>query len=179
MKEIIYNYDLLDDELINNKVERVKALIINSKDEILFGYSDNTYQFVGGHVEDGENLMEALTREIREESGIILNNLKILPFLKIKYYSKNYPKDGVNTITINNYFIVRTDLVPNLDNIALTDREINDGYTLKYIAKDKAIDILKESLKVANKVNPVLDTIEAILEFIKISCENGNKEEWQ
>ena len=53
MKEIIYNYDLLDESDINNIVERVKAIIINSNDEILIGYGDKTYQCVGGHVEAG------------------------------------------------------------------------------------------------------------------------------
>ena len=54
MKEIIYNYDNLTDDMLNNKINRAKVLIINSHDEILFGYADKTYQFIGGHVEVGE-----------------------------------------------------------------------------------------------------------------------------
>ena len=179
MKEIIYNYDLLDDREINNEIQRVKALIINNKDEILFGYADKTYQFVGGHVEDGEDLIAALKREVREESGINLDINYLTPFLKIKYYSRNYPKEDLNTLTTNNYFIVRTDLKPNYGNRSLTDYEEEWGYTVKYIPKDKALQILKESLIDAKKKNPVLDTIEAVSEFLKITTDDTRRDEWR
>ena len=38
MKEIIYNEDNLNVNDINNVVERAKAIIVNSKGEILLGY---------------------------------------------------------------------------------------------------------------------------------------------
>ena len=179
MKEIIYNYDLLDDKEINNEIQRVKALIINNKDEILFGYADKTYQFVGGHVEDGEDLITALKREVREESGINLDINYLTPFLKIKYYSRNYPKEDLNTITTNNYFIVRTDLEPNYSNRNLTEYEEEYGYTVKYLHKDKALQILKSSLTDAKKKNPVLDTIEAVSEFLKINADDTRRDEWR
>jgi len=36
------------------------------------GYEDGNYGFVAGHVEEGENFTQGLIREIKEESGIIL-----------------------------------------------------------------------------------------------------------
>ena len=179
MKEIIYNYDLLDDKDINNEVQRVKALIINSNNEILFGYADKTYQFIGGHVEENENLMDALSREIKEESGIDIHFDNLIPFLKIKYYSRNYPKEEFNTLTINNYFVVRTDLAPDINNMCLTDYEKEWHYTVKYVSVDNAIKVLNDSLKDASKKNPVLDTIEAVKEFIKISKDDTRRSEWR
>ena len=179
MKEIIYNYDLLTDSEINNQIQRVKALIINSKNEILFGYADKTYQFVGGHLEKNETLMDSLSREIREESGIEIKFDELRPFLKIKYYSKNYPKKGLNTITTNNYYIVKTDLKPNFDNRKLTDYEKEWGYTVKFVKVDDALRVLEESIKDAKKKNPVLDTIEAIKEYIKICGDDTRRDEWR
>ena len=179
MKEIIYNYDLLDDKDINNQIQRVKALIINSNNEILFGYANKTYQFVGGHLEQNETLMECLSREVKEESGIIIKFDNLLPFLKIKYYSRNYPEEGLNTLTINNYFIVKTDLKPNADKMELTDYEKEWGYTVKYVSLDKALEVLKNSLDDASKKNPVLDTIEAVKEFIKINTDDTRRSEWR
>lgn len=57
MKNIITNQYNLTDYEITEIVRRVKILIINSNDEILLGYSHNNYQFPGGHVEDGEELI--------------------------------------------------------------------------------------------------------------------------
>ena len=39
MKEIIYNYDNLEEREMNKLVERAKILIVNSKDEIMLAYS--------------------------------------------------------------------------------------------------------------------------------------------
>lgn len=179
MKEIIYNYDLLGEDEINNQIQRVKALIINSQNEILFGYADKTYQFVGGHLEENETLMDCLSREIKEESGIQIKFDELTPFLKIKYYSRNYPEDGLNTLTINNYFIVKTDLEPNFDNRELTDYEKEWGYTVKYVKVNDALKILEESIGGAKKKNPVLDTIEAVKEYIKICGEDTRRDEWR
>ena len=44
MKEIIINNDNLKEEDMTELVQRVKIMLINSKDEILLGYSHNNYQ---------------------------------------------------------------------------------------------------------------------------------------
>ena len=179
MKEIIYNYDNLTDKELNNIVKRAKAVIVNSKDEILFGYADKTYQFIGGHVEPGETDEACLSREVMEESGIDLKFDKLVPYLAIKYYSKDYPEKGVNTITINNYFIVKTDLTPNIDKRKLTDYETKWGYEYRFINKEDALKELEKGITTAKKKNPVLDTIEAVREYLKITSEEPKKEEWE
>ena len=77
MKEIVFNEDNLTDKDINEEVTRVKALIINSNDEIMLGYSNKTYQFPGGHLEDGETFIECLKREVMEETGILIDDNEI------------------------------------------------------------------------------------------------------
>ena len=96
MKEILYNYDNLTKEDIDEVIVRTKGLIINSDDEITLGYSHKTYQFPGGHLEEGETLEECLLREIKEETGIELTDAKLKPFQKITYYNKNYHDSGKN-----------------------------------------------------------------------------------
>lgn len=179
MKEIIYNYSNLKDEDMNNEVRRAKALIINSNDEILFGYADKTYQFIGGHVEKNETDEECLKREIMEESGMNLEVKNINPFLVIKYYSKDYPEVGQNTITKNSYYIIKSDLKPNTKKRHLTDYETEWGFDYRFVSKEKAIEELTKGLITAKKKNPVLDTIEAVSEYIKITSEEDTREEWQ
>ncbi len=48
MKEVLYNYNNLTLEDIDETVTRTKGLIINSNNEITLGYSNKTYQFPGG-----------------------------------------------------------------------------------------------------------------------------------
>ena len=179
MKEVIYNYDFMKEDEVNNIVQRVKALIINSKGEILIGYAGKVYQFVGGHVEEGEGLMTALAREVKEESGIILDNLDLLPFFRVKYYNRDYPNEGLNTLTINSYYVIRTDILPDDKLRELTEYEKEWNYIVKYIHKDKIIEELTASLDDAPRKNPVLDTIEAIKEFLKQEEENSRRDEWR
>lgn len=71
MKKLVINKNNLELKDINEFVYRPRAIIINSNNEILLGFCNNTYQFSGGFLEDNETLIEGLKREILEETGIL------------------------------------------------------------------------------------------------------------
>lgn len=167
MKEIIYNYDFLTDEDINKYIKRAKLLIENSKNEILVVCSHKNYFLIGGHVEDGETFDECIVREIKEEAGVILPLEERTPYFSVKYLCKNHPNDGDNTKYITNYYCIKYDLIPDLNNIELTEDEIDGNFQLIYIDKNKIIDVLNEGLKTCTKPIVVRDTIDAINEYLK------------
>lgn len=147
MKIIIHNKNNLKETDITEVVKRVKILIINSNNEILLGYSHNDYQFPGGHVEKGENLNQTIKREIKEETGIILKNQNFKPFAKAISYYKNWPEKGKNRKTEINYYELKTDEKPNLNNTEYTESEKDGHFELKYIPLEDVQKILKENAK--------------------------------
>ena len=73
---------------------------ITGKKEVLLalrkntGYNDGKYELPGGHVEENEDLMNAMVREANEELGI---NLKVED-LKIEHILHNYKGNRLNFI---------------------------------------------------------------------------------
>ena len=57
MKRIFINDYFLKSEDLDFEVIRVKALLVNSKGELLLAHNNNTYQLIGGHKEDDETLV--------------------------------------------------------------------------------------------------------------------------
>lgn len=165
MEQIIVNKDCIQEKEITEIVKRVKAIIINSKNEILLGYSHNDYQFLGGHVEDGENLIETLNREISEESGISLNLDGAFPIILRKAYYKDYPQIGKNRKNEIYYYIIKTDKVPNLELTNLTDDEKDGNFKLEYIKLD---DIEEVIIKNGDKNGDLHGIANEMLEVIKI-----------
>ncbi len=164
MKEIIYNYDNLTEEEIDEVIIRIKALIINSKNEILLGYCHQTYQFPGGHQEEGETFLECLKREIEEETGININLIEKEPFFIIKHYGKNYKNTGKNRCSEIYYFEIKTDEKYNLSNSDYTENEKVGNYKLKYINLNDVENILIQSVPL-NEQNEVI--VKEMLEIIK------------
>ena len=164
MKEIFYNHDNLGKEEIDETVIRVKALLINSNNEILLGYSNKTYQFPGGHLEDNESLVQGLKREIKEETGIVLDNDNYKPFMKITYYNKNYRNTNKNKENIIYYYEIRTDKEPDINNTNLDINEIKGNYVIKKISLDKLNDVLIQSIP-DNEINKII--VEEMLSVLK------------
>ena len=169
IKEILYNYDNLTEDDIDEVVIRCKALIINSKNEITLGYSNKTYQFPGGHLEEKETLTECLLREIEEETGIKLKDAKIEPFQKITYYNKNYHESNKNRKNEIYYFIVKSDAKFNMKYAKLDEGEKEGNYIPITVPINKVKQILIDSIP-DNPVNKVIveEMLEALKEYDKI-----------
>lgn len=148
MIEIFKNKDNLKDYEITETVTRVKALIINSNNDILLGYSYFEYQFPGGHVESDENLNLALQRELKEETGLMFETKNLKPIAVKKSYYKDYPEIGNNRAIIIYYYEIKDDRIPDLSKTSYTEEEIDGKYTLRYVPLNIVCDVLKDNANV-------------------------------
>lgn len=166
MQKVFYNNDNLNKSEIDETVTRVKAIIINDSLSLLLGYSDNSYQFPGGHLEKGESLEEGLQRELSEETGINITNIQ-KPFLLIRSYHKNYRNTNKNRENLIYYYKIFTNESPHLDSIHLDKREIKGNYHLEKIPLNK----VKERLNQTVNLNPINKLIykEMLIALEKIS----------
>lgn len=82
---------------ITLSIDVVVAIITNQQEEILIArraihkHQGGLWEFPGGKVEPGEDLLDALKREIYEELGIIVQMAE--PFMQ---YSYSYPDKDIN-----------------------------------------------------------------------------------
>lgn len=165
---IIYNDDSIKETEINRVVKRAKVVIENSNNEVLLCFCHNNYYLLGGHVDNDESDMECLHRELLEEAGVDINFNKLIPFVTIKYFIKDYPSDDVNSLYIANYYNYKMDLIPNVDNLNLTEDEKEGNFEIQYIHRDIILNKLNEALEFATRKNVVNDTIEVIKEYLKM-----------
>lgn len=164
MKEILYNKDNLTIEDITETVIRVKMLMINSKNEILLGYSHNKYQFPGGHLENNETLIDCVIREVEEETGIKLNLIDAKPFFVIRHYTKNYNGTGENRNSEIYYFEIKTDEAYDLSKVKYTEDEKAGNFELRHINLNNVEEKLINSKNETNAVM-VSEMISALREY--------------
>ena len=148
MEKIITNEYNLKDEDMTEVVKRVKVLLINSKNEILLGYSDHEYQCPGGHVEENEDLIDTINREIKEETGIELGIKDIEPFACTLGYYKDWPTVGNNRKIEIYYYEIKTDIKPDLSNTKYTEREKEGNFELRYIPIDEVENELIRNVEI-------------------------------
>lgn len=144
MKEVKFNDDNINENNIDKVVVRTKALLINDKNEILLGFCDNTYQFPGGHLEEGESLEECLKREIKEETGLEININNLSPFLKISHFHRNYNHQNENRRNDLYYYFVKCDLNYDLANTHYDELELKHNFKLQVVKLDNIEELLLE-----------------------------------
>ena len=118
----------INDFEFEKSVIRVKALLVNDKNQILLGYANGAYQFPGGHVKEGETLQEGLKRELKEETGMDINTDELEPFLKLEYAYKNDSRKSEIY-----YYLINSDLNYDLKETDYDVRELISLYKLRII----------------------------------------------
>lgn len=105
--------------------------IVIENGRILLSYEKNTgvYMTPGGGLEDGETLAECCKRELREETGYIVNPL--YHFLVINEYC-------FDTVYVSNYFVCEC---IGKKQQSLTEIEIEHGITPVWLEIEKALEI--------------------------------------
>ena len=145
MKRIFINDCFLKEEDLDFEVIRVKALIVNSKNEILIAHNNNTYQFPGGHKEDNESLEESLTREVKEETGIDIN-LEMGPFMFITTYDPDYFGTSKKVCNKIYYYRILSDQEPNYEETHYDELECQTDFNLFYIDLKSFSSFLEKSI---------------------------------
>ena len=164
MIEIIKNKDNLTDKDIDEIITRVKALIVNSKREILLGYSYYEYQFPGGHVKEYEGLLDALKRELKEETGLDYKVTNLKPIGILKKYIKDYPKVGMNSLYVIYYYEINDDRIPSLSTTNYTDEEKDGNFKLYYVPLDMAASIINKNASIYGDTAGIVEEMD---EFFK------------
>lgn len=163
MKEILFNHDNLKSDDIDEIVIRVKALIINDKEEIILAKSHGSYQFPGGHVEKNEELIDALYREINEETGIKIDTEKTLLLEKTTYYTKNYHGTGKNRENDIYFYVINTNKEYNLNDLNLDDWEKSGEFKLERVPISEVEDLLEKTI-IDNEINdPIYKEMSAVI----------------
>ncbi len=172
MKKIVINENNLTDNDIELFVTRVKGLIINSRGKILLAHNNNSYQFPGGHVENGETLNDSVVREIKEETGI---NVLVTeePFLVITTYDNNYFNSAKKVRNEIFYYLFKTDDVPNLNETHYDELELATEFNLFYVNLIGLDKFLNKALDENNIDESIAQEMLLVFEeFKKIYGEN-------
>ena len=145
MKRVIINDDNLKEEDIDYEVIRVKGMVI-SNGELVIVENNNTYQLPGGHNIKGEALEDTLSREIKEELGIKLD-VDCGPFMMITTYDPNYMDMGSKVCSKIYYYVVETDLEPDLTRLCLDELEKETEFNVFKIKLNELDFFLNNAIK--------------------------------
>ncbi|MBO4732634.1 MAG: NUDIX domain-containing protein [Spirochaetaceae bacterium] len=139
MKQL-FEIDLKDYNKKDNVFRRPSARAIIIKDNklaLVYSIKEKYYKFPGGGIHDYEDKREALIREVREETGLIVIPESIREFGSVLRRQKS--DKSPHTIFEQENFYYRCDVKDEQVNQELDDYEREAGFILKTVDIDEAI----------------------------------------
>jgi len=168
MQTIVNNTDNLEIKDIDQMTCKVRGIILED-DKIVFSKYADVFMLVGGKVDDGETNIEALKREIREETGAIISE-DATPFIRIESYLKNYydrkKRKYINRLTITTYYFVN---IVKFTDKNLTDSECQLGLSVYKMDIDELRDLVVNYLSTNEKYDIFKNELLQVLDSIKKS----------
>lgn len=141
MKQICELNDkiILGKEGVSNRAPRLTARAIvknqNGLYAVMYAEKFKLHSLPGGGVEDGENVMTALRREVYEETGCVCDEIQELGIVSENRASLDYTQ-------INYYFVVTTTHTPEENH--LTQAEKDSRTVVQWHTFDEMVHLINE-----------------------------------
>ena len=141
MKQICELNDriVLGTDGMSAKTPRITArAIVKNKDglyAVIYADKFKLHSLPGGGVEDGEDVLTALRREVYEETGCVCDKIQELGIVSENRASLDYTQ-------INYYFMVTTAQTPGENH--LTESELESRTMVKWVTFDELVRLINE-----------------------------------
>lgn len=166
---VVYNDTGLKDDEIDQVVTRAKAFIMSSKYNMLIGRNDDGYQLIETSVSAKQDITTAMIDAIYNETGISLDSKDTIePFFETRYYTRGYMNTGVNRLADNIYFLVKSDKLPNLKKLKLTQMELNKKLPMEVVKRSELIGTLNDFIATEKSTLAQVKAKEILLAFDKM-----------
>lgn len=174
VKEIVINKGKLKDDEITEVLDKARIVLRNDDDEFILSHFERVYFLPGGKVEVTETPVDAVKRELLEETNIHIMLDDISPFVLVKNYLRDYESsDGtiVNRL-VNTYYFTGFTSKDDIEYFNLTRTEKRDDLRAFFVSMEDAKELLKEY----NKDNPkaaylAVETIKVLDEYENLEIE--------
>lgn len=155
------DYDKCTHSFVRNSARSI--IIKGKKIAMIHSIKYDYYKFPGGGIEDGENPVDAMIRETREESGLVVLPDTVKEYGYVHRIQRNDHDETECFIQDNFYYLCET--ADEAVSQELDGYEAEETYTLEYVEPDVA---LRKNRHVAQSpYNPMMFEREArVLELL-------------
>lgn len=141
---LVNNADLKKEEL-NSFAHKVRAIVFNKDNLLYITDMNSSFNLPGGRVENTEELLDSLIRELREELGVRIFKKDIKYIGEYTFWHKGFPgeKDSVNRENKVDLFLITKPQEIDIINIKLTNYEKHYNFKLILKKLEEIDDLIK------------------------------------
>ena len=129
------DYDQCTHSFVRNSARSI--IIKGRKVAMIYSAKYNYYKFPGGGIENGENPVDAMIRETREESGLVVLPDTVEEYGYVHRIQRSDRDETECFIQDNYYYLCKA--ADEVVSQELDDYEARETYTLEYVEPDVAI----------------------------------------
>jgi 8-oxo-dGTP pyrophosphatase MutT (NUDIX family) len=129
------DYDKCTHSFVRNSARSI--IIKGKKVAMIYSVKYDYYKFPGGGIENGENPVDAMIRETREESGLVVLPDTVKEYGYVHRIQRS-DRDITECFIQDNYYYL-CDTADEVVSQELDDYEAKETYTLEYVEPDAAI----------------------------------------
>ena len=129
------DYDNCTHSFVRNSARSI--IIRNGTVAMIHSLKYDYYKFPGGGIENGENPMDAMIRETREESGLVVKPETIKEYGYVHRVQKSDLDETERFVQDNYYYLCEAE--EDMVSQDLDEYEYKETYTLEFVTPETAI----------------------------------------